>query len=527
MAIRYSRLVGHETLKSECIRWTKSHLPLTFLKQQIVLLAIVSSSLLLLILTTFFTPNTEFDRLKELPRELEFGAIVDCGSSGTRAHIFTWKNDGRRVTDIDLFRDADNKPFNKHISPGLSSLRNEPEKASEYMEPVMDFIRDTIPQDRHYTAPVYFMATAGMRLLEDSIQKRILSDITRDLKIKYDFPKLKSQVITGEYEGVYSWLSLNMNKVYNNSDSSRSIGMIEMGGASLQVTFEIKPEIELAIINGLKNEAAISTFRNEQINLDLNNNASIKLFATTFLGLGVNSARESAIDLLVRDYLEGVRQLGEKLDLANYQVSLKDPCLTMGSIEQTMRPGELITSKEQSVGFNLKKHGDAFKVILEGTGNFLNCLTLLERVIKTIKSERLNCIPSKTTCPMDLLGTSFIPYAHYPFVGLSEIFFTTNEMMHSAGIFNRTHVLQETNRICSTRYDKLKEIYSHSVSYEDRILYECFKASWLLTILHNSGLKMPVTYDNFRTLDRWNDQEIDWTFGAMLWELELNGARIK
>lgn len=531
MAIKYSRLADNEhSIPFDYIRWVKSQLPVSFLKQQIVLVAIISSSLLLLIVSRFFTSNVEYELIRDVSHEINYSVIVDCGSSGTRAHIFTWKHGSQGVTDIDLFRDNQDKPYNKHIEPGLSSFKDDPDKASDYMEPIMNFVSGSIPPDRHIDTPIYFMATAGMRLLDDSTQKMILSDITRDLKAKYNFPRIKTQVISGEYEGVYSWLSINKDRFYNSSESDgrKSIGMIELGGASTQVAFEINQEIEQALLKNLASNDAISAFQNEQIKLDLFNNKSVTLFASTFLGLGVNSARESAIDILARDYLNGTGQLGEVItDLSKFQLHLEDPCLTKGSSELVIRPAEVISSVDQSVGFSIKQQDRAFKITLEGKGDFLMCLTLLERVIKAIKSERLNCSLSKKACPMDLLGHNFIPYQQLSFVGLSEMFFTTNEMMHSAGLFNRKHVLEETNRICGTHYSKLQELYSHGViSHDDRVLYECFKATWLLTILHSSGFRMPQTYDNFRTVDRLNGQEIDWTIGAMLWELDLNRVQI-
>ena len=538
MNARYSRLAsGEEGVRINYLKWAQTKLPTVFLRQQLMLVGLTITSLLLLLFTTFFTSDIDYD----LPRnfvssDMNFGVVVDCGSSGTRAHIFEWHQDDSKMHSIELLRDRiTQKPLNKHITPGLSSLQAEPDKASDYMEPIMNFISESIPVERHLDTPIYFMATAGLRLLDKSIQKKLLSDLTRDLRVKFNFPKIKSQVISGENEGVYSWLSLNRKRIFtgeetsnnNNDTATKSFGMIEMGGASTQVAFELDPEVESAIVQDLGDSDTVEAFKREHITLNLSQNKSIKLFASTFLGLGVNSARESAIDLLVRDYLKGTGGLGSKHE-KNFEVRLQDPCLTTGSSEIVLRPTELITSTQQSIGFVIKQQEDTFKVRLEGSGNFLNCLTLLERVLQIVKTERLNCPSStmqqaKQTCPIVLLGNNFIPFKYQSFVGLSEMFFTTNEMVNAAGRFNRTKVLHETNRICSTEYNKLLEMYSNNgVSFEDRILYECFKSSWLLTIIHNSGFKMPTTYENFVTAEKLDGHEIDWTIGAMLSQVALN-----
>ena len=525
MNIRYTRLISEEVVSFNYLKWARSKIPVAFLRQQTVLVSLVIASTVLFILTTLFTCDVKHNSVHRVS-ELRFGVIVDCGSSGTRAHIFQWSQEDNQIERIELLRNQlDGAPLSKHITPGLSSIRDEPDKASEYMEPIMNFITDSIPSNKHLETPIYFLATAGLRLLDETIQKRILTDITRDLKVKFGFPRIRGQVITGEYEAIYSWLSLNMRKVYNTSDQSRSYGMIEMGGASTQVAFELKPDVENDILRGLiSNYDAITAFRNEQISLNMGPNNSVKLFATTFLGLGVNSARESAVDLLVREYLNTTNQLGKKpKDMSSFEVRILDPCLTIGSSEVLIRPSKLITSTHQSIGFVTGQQSEAFRVKLQGSGNFINCLILLEKVLKIAKVERLNCSPSRQTCSTALLGTNFIPYQHHTFIGLSEMFFTTNEMIHLAGQFNRTMVLRETNRICSTEYNKLLEVFSHGgVSFEDRILYECFKASWLLTLLHHSGLNMPVTHADFLTADRIDGQEIDWTIGAMLSKIALD-----
>lgn len=475
----------------------------------------------------FTTENNEPDSLKEIhPNELRYSVIIDCGSSGSRAHIFKWKKK-RKSSHIELVKD-DTK--SRHITPGLSTFKDDPDKASDYMEPIMDYISELIPTEKHYDTSIHFMATAGLRLLDESTQKAILSDIDKDLKGKYSFPKIKSQVITGEQEGIYSWISLNMNKNLRNSQYSQTYGMIEMGGASTQVAFELNDELEEAILNDLKNYSgsgsgqAVAAFKNEQLRLDVSPEHSVRLITVTFLGLGVNSAREAAIDLYIKDYVKNSsNQLSQQSDFSQFEMVLKDSCLPAGSSEVVIRPTALLTNNDTSIGLVIKQSEQTFRIRLEGTGDFFSCMSHLERVIQFARRERLNCQSKSQPCAMDLLGTNFIPYHKYPFIGLSEMFFTTNEMIDSAGQFNRSKVLHETKRICETKYNDLLSRYvqNGSSADSDRVLYECFKASWLLTILHTSGLNMPTNYENFRTLDELDGEQIDWTTGAMLMEVAL------
>lgn len=530
MVTRYSRLSTGDGASLDRIAWVKNRIPVAFLRQQIILVSLVIASSILFMITTFFLSDVQHELIRGISNKLNYGVIVDCGSSGSRAHIFKWQNSDV-IHQIEFVRDQEKGiPLFKHITPGLSAFKDDPSKASDYMEPIMEFISESIPAERHFDTPVHFLATAGMRLLEVSTQREILSDITQDLKSKFDFPIIKSQVIPGELEGVYSWLSLNKNlKLYSPSlQGSKSYGMIEMGGASTQVAFELNPEIENAILKDLTETEAISAFKSEQIRLNLGPNSSVKLFTTTFLGLGVNSARVAAIDLLVRDYLIGLSAETDptrKSNPSKYKVHLKDPCLTTSSSEIVLRPARLLSNLSNPIGEERRHQDEKFEVRLEGSGDFLSCINLLERVVNIIKKERLHCpLKKDPPCSVSLLGNRFLPYNNQHFIGLSEMFFTTNEMMNSAGPFNRTKVLHETQRICNTQYNKLLEIYSShngGVTKEDRVLYECFKASWLLTILHDSGLRMPVDYNNFRTVERLDDEDIDWTMGAMIAKVAL------
>lgn len=453
--------------------------------------------------------------------DLRYSVIVDCGSSGSRAHIFKWKKKSSS-SHIELIRD-DTK--SKHITPGLSSFKDEPHKASDYMEPIMEYVKELIPSEKHRDTSVHFMATAGLRLLDDSTRQAILDDVNRDLKDKFGFPNIKTQVITGEQEGIYSWISLNMNKKLRNSQYSKTYGMIEMGGASTQVAFELDNELEQSILSNLNTIEAKSAFKNEQLSLDIGPEHSVRLLTVTFLGLGVNSAREAAIDLYVQDYIKDsskYHEFSHKTDFNNFELTLKDVCLPLGATEVVVRPTSLLTNNDTSIGLVIKQSEQTFKIRLEGTGDFYSCMNHLERVIIIAKKDRLNCQSKTKPCAMDLLATKFVPYHHYPFVGLSEMFFTTNEMMDSAGQFNRSKVLHETKRICETPYNELLGRYvRNGSSPDDRVLYECFKASWLLTILHDSGLGMPTDYGSFLTLDELDGEEIDWTTGAMLMEVAL------
>ncbi|KAI4974011.1 hypothetical protein ZWY2020_041792 [Hordeum vulgare] len=93
-----------------------------------------------------------------------FSVIIDAGSTGTRAHVFSLGPDGRP----DLARSAVMR-----VSPGLSS--SPMDTALESLRPLMEFAKEKVGGEGAAAATeVRLMATVGLRLLEESVREAIL-----------------------------------------------------------------------------------------------------------------------------------------------------------------------------------------------------------------------------------------------------------------------------------------------------------------------------------------------------------------
>ena len=93
----------------------------------------------------------------------------------------------------------------------LISLNESPEKALEYIRPLMEFASKHIPERYHKETPLYILATAGMRLLSKSEQAGILSHLKDGINSNYPFlfPDGNLEIISGRQEGIYQWLAIN------------------------------------------------------------------------------------------------------------------------------------------------------------------------------------------------------------------------------------------------------------------------------------------------------------------------------
>lgn len=413
-----------------------------------------------------------------------------------------------------------------------------PDKAFEYLKPIIDFAEQSIPARSHKATSIYVLATAGMRLLDKETQLEIMNDLVEDFKTENSFASFKTQVISGASEGMYQWITVNSiasrfnsnaNLDQNNKDSSKTYGLIEMGGASIQVTYQLKNEFRERVESKLlaSNEDALKAFKDQIIEPKISHEAKefdYKLVSTTFLGFGSNSARLAYIDLLITRHVKTshlYQEVNKIFGLYTRQkpLLLKDSCLPAGSSETVLRPTRILTLKEpikQTVGFNIEEDDITFSVRLDGTGHYEECRQSLVEMLDRAKRERLNCKKEESSCTMSLIGTDFIPFKDFEFLGLSDFYYTTKEMIDKAGKYDRAPIVEKTKEICSVPYKKLVQLYPEANKHDKtRVLKECFKAIWVEVFLQQA-LNMPDDYEKFETVGKIKGDEIDWTLGAVL-----------
>ncbi|XP_042416707.1 probable apyrase 6 [Zingiber officinale] len=206
-----------------------------------------------------------------------FGIVIDGGSSGTRIHIFSSKGIMGGFPLLDLKSMAVMRK-----TPGLSSYLGDPELSGESLVELLEFAKEKVPNDWHKVTEVRLMATAGLRMVEVGLRERILESCRRVLRVSgFQFKDDWATVIPGSDEGVYAWVAANYALGSLGSDPENTTGILELGGASAQVTF-------------VSNEALPPEFSHV---LTLGN-TTYKLYSNSFLHFGQNVARESLQKLL-------------------------------------------------------------------------------------------------------------------------------------------------------------------------------------------------------------------------------------
>jgi hypothetical protein len=61
----------------------------------------------------------------------------------------------------------------------------------------------------------------------------------------------------------------------------------------------------------------------------------------------------------------------------------------------------------------------------------------------------------------------------------------------------------------------IKKQFTNQINFIFRL--QCFKSAWLYTFLHD-GLKFPVNYQRLRSASLVNNNDVQWTLGAILYK---------
>lgn len=198
---------------------------------------------------------------------LQYDIIVDAGSSGSRAYVYQIKNDNHDKKILDLFEVSNKIP--------LASFSSNPQSSGTTgIAPLLDQAIAKLNLDYNITpnkVTTNVLGTAGMRLIPESIQTAIYQNVASTIKNK-GLRLGKTETITGQKEGVYSWADVNyLSGAFTTSNLQ---GIIEVGGASTQVAFMTSD-----IFN--PNSVVVKV-----------NSRPYNIYSISFLGLGSDQARE-------------------------------------------------------------------------------------------------------------------------------------------------------------------------------------------------------------------------------------------
>ncbi|KAJ3183663.1 Golgi apyrase [Gaertneriomyces sp. JEL0708] len=493
--------------------------------------------------TSFPLPPLDLPAPPSWDYNRQYGIVVDAGSSGSRVQIYSWVNpmysqhlaEGNREWDslggkLPLIQTADEKSENWQMKqePGISTFGEYPSRIGEHLKPLLDYAMKVIPSKKHKYTPVYLLATAGMRLLPASTASEILSTACQFVRDNYLFAttngcNLHFQVISGELEGIYGWLTVNYLKNGFKADpsSNHTFGFLDMGGASTQIAFEPTKE--------MKDQHADDLTPLKLRYLD-GFEQDYHVFVTTFLGFGMNEARRRFVEGLLKESgTDSVPVTGPSAGEGNHNASDKivvpDPCLPAG------------------LELNVTTSDTAW-VALNGTGTFDSCVTSLQPLLnKSLPCPEAPCLFNGVHAPTS-------PSLSY--LGVSEYWYTSSEVYGLGGTYNSSLFLSTSRQFCAQSWPEISSLYESGkfpqVSGLERLRLQCFKSAWLMSVLHDglgipredvrvpgddddagSGIDVGGSGSTMESVDKIAGMGVSWTLGSMLLHVAAtipNGARV-
>jgi len=430
--------------------------------------------------------------------------IVDAGSSGSRLQVYSWRDLSwsrkerlKQKHSLHVLPaiergvpSGSDKPWQIKLEPGLSSFAGKLPELRTYLKGLLDHASTMVPPKALPHTPIYIHATAGMRLLPPEQRQAILLETCRTIR-EFPFardPKVHDftgadpdsacgghvRVISGEEEGLFGWLAINY-LMGGFEPGTQPYGFLDMGGASSQIAFEPSER------DAQKDLFPVSLHR-----LDGSVDEH-QVFVTTFLGFGTNEAR--------------LRYLYALADQAN-STEVSDPCLPPG----------------------LRLPGQEGLSDVVGAGSFAECLLHQQPLLNR------NATCATPPCPFHGVHVPSIQFTKVPFVGVSEYWYSADDVFGLGGAYDREQFHQTAEAFCQSDWRALaakldRHEYPKQVTLS-RLQMQCFKAAWVSTFLHE-GLALPRE-DSARFFQSVNEVQgvgVSWTLGKALLEVSKEVSR--
>ncbi|KAF7656605.1 hypothetical protein LDENG_00037870 [Lucifuga dentata] len=211
-----------------------------------------------------------------------YAVMFDAGSTGTRIHVYTFiQSDSEKLPVLD------NEMFHS-IKPGLSAYANSPEMAGHAVKMLLKVAKKTVPCLEWKRTPVLLRATAGLRLLAADKAQTLLDQVQHVFdKSPFLVPDDSVSIMNGTQEGILAWVSLNFLTGHFSAQTKKTVGILDLGGGSTQITFLPKLKKTIESVPAEDYVAKIDIF-----------NSTYELYSHSYLGNGLMTGRLAILGAL-------------------------------------------------------------------------------------------------------------------------------------------------------------------------------------------------------------------------------------
>ncbi|CAF1074376.1 unnamed protein product [Adineta ricciae] len=443
-------------------------------------LAVLSIAAIVTLIVLWLTVLTPFE---------DYSLVIDAGSSHSTIFVYKWpadKSDGLGTTS------RVSQVISREVAGGpISSITDTTENGTrQYFNAAMIECLNVIPSNRKSRALIFLGATAGLRLFNITSPDYInrLLNATRayfgTLGVLFGAPEFQVRIIDGSEEGLSGWITANilLHQLYDNNVPLQTYGVVDMGGASTQLSF-IAPQ---------------ATSEHYLMNLF---DTDYDVYSHSYLCYG-------------QDQLRLIYQ-GQLVQQANGLISIDDPCLQSGYIQNISYSS--ISGTACAIGRLTTPTGvnSTSLITFRGTGNYSACQELMRaRLNKTACSTNGNCSFDGVYQPIPISSSlKFVAFAAVfyafdtlaPFVPISSDSYGNYDLSTT----NLTQIKAAIATVCNQPWLNV----TNATRFRP---FLCFQTMYHWTLFEYGYALTESNIKNFQIVNKINSNDIGWTLGYMI-----------
>ncbi|WAR22009.1 ENTP1-like protein [Mya arenaria] len=393
-----------------------------------------------------------FTRNGETP--YQYGVVLDAGSSHTQLFVYRWE--GGKLENTAQARQIFDKPVQ---GSGLTSYEN---NISALAGPLSDCLQEAkghVPYTAHKTTPIFLGATAGMRMLNEvdsSKSNAILNQVrlTFEVNSTFFFPNdtAQARIISGQEEGTFGW-GLASNELSDPLYEELTVGALDMGGASTQITFYTPDHAQIP-----------QSYRED---LDLYGR-NYTVYTHSYLCYGINEAIRQYQAILVKT--EGYNT-----------TNITNPCGPDG-------------------------YTIADNYTLVGKWNETEC----SNTVRKLFNFDANC-----TYPPCTFNGTYQPKVHGEFYAFSSFYYEMDflNLTRKSDSPTLTEFEDKLSSVCALLWDEVKVLPTGNPS---SLGWYCFEGHYIHTLLIDAYKFNNKTWNNIHFVKKINNTDVGWTLGYMI-----------
>ncbi|KAL3512796.1 hypothetical protein ACH5RR_025513 [Cinchona calisaya] len=428
-------------------------------------------------------------------RDSYYTVVLDCGSTGTRVNVYRWMVENG-VSKGNLPVLLEGYPGNLAKSdgcqyhcmqsePGLDKFVGNASGVRASLEPLIRLAEQWVPLEKHGVTPIFVLATAGMRRLASKDARQVLEDV-EDVVKKYRFLYRKDwiRVLSGKEEAYYGWVSLNYKMgVLGNLSRLPSLGLLDLGGSSLQVVTEVDESRE-----------------DEHLLISVIGSIEHQLLAYSLPAFGLNEAFDRSVVMLT--HTEALRESGAGM------FEVRHPCLSSSYLQNYTCHGcfGLDRTNFGNITGEMEEK-QLSSILLTGSSNWEQCKVLARATAVNSSTPQLSRLEDHSNCTglsspagsimLNLTSNSLL-IRHYN--ALSG-FFAISNRLNLSGTANLTKLWETGQHLCPRLWADQTSTSGH----------DCFRVPYMASLLEDA-----LCLRNVEII--FGPGDISWTSGAALIE---------